>query len=118
MGRKGSMKSAEMVTRLVDLGARALTEHCGLAETQAREAMREIAHNLSREYGGQYMYVPKDQELELTKRDLVIYERLQGGNANDLAKEYGLSVQQIYAINRYVRDSLARKRQNLLPGFE
>ena len=122
MARRGSTRSAELVTRLVELGARALVEQFGeelkLTEAQAREAMREIAHSLAREYGGTYMYVPKDQELELTKRDLVIYGRLRSGNANEVAREHGLSVQQVYAINRYVREMVARKRQNRLPGFE
>lgn len=111
MARRGTTRSAELVVRLVDLGTRTLVDQCGMGEQQAREAMREIAHNLAREYGGTYMYVPKDQELELTKRDLEIYERLQGGNANELAREYNLSVQQIYSINRFVRDQIARKRQ-------
>lgn len=118
MARKGSTKTAEMVTRLVDLGTRTLTEQCGLTDIQSREAMREIAHNLARDYGGSYMYIPQDHEFEMTKRDLQIYEQLQSGNANEVARDHGLSVQQIYAINRYVRDQLQRKRQNRLPGFE
>lgn len=122
MARRGSTRSAELVLRLVDLGTRTLVEQLGqelgLTEPQAREAMREVAHNLAGEYGGTYMYVPKDREFELTKRDMEIYERLQGGNANDLAIEYRLGVQQIYSINRYVRDQLVRKRQGRLPGFD
>jgi Mor family transcriptional regulator len=115
--RRGTGKPAELVTRLVDLGAATLVHQCGLTEVQAREAMREIAHNLAREYGGTYMYVPKDQELPMTKRDLAIYEELRSGNVNEVALRHGLSVQQIYAINRHVRELVARKRQAALPGL-
>ena len=119
MGRKGSKKgSAELVVRLVELGSRALVDKCGMADLQARQAMREIAHELAKEYGGTYMYVPKDQELALNKRDMEIHARLQDGNANELAREFGLSVQQIYSINRYVREKIIRTRQSALPGFE
>ncbi|MGK2897822.1 MAG: Mor transcription activator family protein [Burkholderiaceae bacterium] len=118
MGRKGSSKTAEMVSRLVDLGTRTLTKRCAMSEAMAREAMREIAHDLCRDYGGQYVYVPKDQELDLTQRDLDVYNDLTSGNANEVAKKHNISVQQVYAINRYVRDKLQRERQHGLPGFD
>lgn len=118
MARKGTNEAAEMIKALVDLGTRTLVEQCSLTEPQARESMREIAHNLARNYGGSYMYVPKDSEFQLTKRDMEIYERMIGGNANELAREFDLSVQQIYSINRHVREKLLRDRQGRLPGVE
>ena len=35
-----------------------------------------------------------------------------------LSREEYLTVQQLYAINRFVRDQVMRKRQNPLPGFD
>jgi Mor family transcriptional regulator len=118
MARKGSNEAAELIKALVDLGTRTLVEQCNLTEPQARESMREIAHNLARNYGGGYMYVPKDSEFQLTKRDMEIYKRMIGGNANELAREFGLSVQQLYSINRHVREKLLRDRQGRLPGVD
>ena len=118
MSRKGGKRTSELVLRLVDLGVPELVEQFGVTEQQAREVMREIAHNLARHYGGQFMYVPKDQEFGLTKRDMLIYERLTAGNVHDLAQEFGLTVRQVYSINSHVRDQVIRKRQNPLPGFE
>jgi Mor family transcriptional regulator len=118
MARRGSKQAAELINVLVELGTRTLVEQCMLPEPQARESMREIAHDLARNYGGSYMYVPKDSEFQLTKRDLLIHERMIGGNANELAREYKLSVQQIYSINRHVREKLLRDRQGRLPGVE
>ena len=118
MPRRGSSEAAELIKVLVELGTRTLVEQCALPESQARESMREIAHDLARNYGGSYMYVPKDSEFQLTRRDLLIYDRMVGGNANELAREYDLSVQQIYAINRHVREKMQRDRQRPLTGLE
>lgn len=118
MARRGTKEAAELIKVLVELGTRTLVEQCSLPESQARESMREIAHNLARNYGGSYMYVPKDSEFQLTKRDLEIYGRMVGGNANELAREYDLSVQQIYSINRHVREKVLRDRQGTLSGID
>lgn len=118
MARRGTQKTAEMIATLVDLGVRTLVADGLMDEAPARQAMREIAHNLARQYGGQYLYVPQDSEFALTKRDLEIYAELQGGNANALAKKHGISVQQVYAINRHVRDNIQRAKQRELPGLE
>lgn len=118
MGRRGTEKTAEMITTLVDLGVRTLTADGLMDETTARINMREIAHNLARQYGGQYLYVPQDTQFALTRRDEQIYAELASGNANEVARKHGISVQQVYAINRYVRQELMRKRQQVLPGLE
>jgi Mor family transcriptional regulator len=118
MARKGSSRSAELIVQLVGIGTPTLVEQFGVSELQAHQAMREIAHNLARSYGGQLMYVPRDQDFALTKRDMQIYERMGRESIHELAKEFDLTVQQLYSINRYVRDQIQRKRQNALPGFE
>lgn len=116
--RRGGKRTAELVLRLVELGARELAEQLKVPEPQARELMREIAHNLARHYGGQFMYVPKDQEFALTKRDLLIFERFNGSNVQELALEHGLTARQVYAILGHVRDQQLRKLQGELPGFD
>jgi Mor family transcriptional regulator len=118
MSRKGNQKSAEMITRLVEVGSSTLAEFLGTPQAQAEEVMREIAHNLARHYGGGMMYFPKDHEFALTKRDLQIYSEMRSGNAAEVARKWGLSDRQVYAINSHVRDSIMRKRQGKLPGFE
>lgn len=118
MGRKGSTRVTELVQQLISLGTTTLVETFDCKPLQAQQAMREIAHNLARSNGGEYMYVPKDQDFGLTKRDLQIYERMGREDVHTLAKEYGLTARQLYSINRYVRDQMVRQRQNALPGFE
>ncbi len=118
MARKGNGRAAELVTRLVALGTATLVEQLGIPKQQAAESMREIAHNLARELGGTSVYVPQDHEFELTKRDMLIYERMGRESVATLAIEYKLSQQHIYCIARHVRDNIASKRQTPLPGFE
>lgn len=117
MGRKGGAKSADMINRLVELGAATLTEQLNVPRDQAELAMREIAYNLARHYGGAMMYFPRDHEFALTKRDLQIYAEMRPGNASELARKWGLSDRQIYAINSHVHNSVMRKKQQKLPGF-
>ena len=118
MARKGNKRSADLVLKLVELGTATLVEQLDIPQLQASEAMREIAHNLARQFGGTSVYVPQDHEFELSKRDMIIYERMGRESVSALALEYGLSERQVYAINRHVRDQIASKRQTALPGFE
>ena len=62
MGRKGRQRPAELVLRLVEIGAQTLAEQLGVPDERARAAMREIAHQLCNEYGGQNMYVAKESD--------------------------------------------------------
>jgi Mor family transcriptional regulator len=118
MSRKGNQRVSEFVACLIDIGTKELVEQRCCSEPQAREVMREISHNVARHYGGQVMYVPQDVEFDLTKRDREIYAAFNGTNVNDVAKKYGLSVRQIYAINKRCMEDLMRKMQHPLPGME
>jgi Mor family transcriptional regulator len=118
MGRQGGQKAAEMITRLVEIGVATLLEELETPRERAEQVMREIAHNLARDYGGGMMYFPKDHEFALTKRDMQIYNEMGRGNAAEIAHRHGLSDRQVYAISKHVRDQIMRKRQGKLPGFE
>ena len=55
-----------------------------------------------------------DSQFKLSKRDQEIYQRMQRGNAHELAKEYGLSYVRVYQI--YKR-CLAVARSRRQPGL-
>ena len=119
MARKGSHRSIELISRLVELGTSTLADQLGIPERQAKEAMHEITRKLADEYGGAYIYVPKDQEFALDQRDLRIVEQLDRGSlVEDVARDYGLTERQIYAVAKYARQHLVAKRQTHLPGFD
>ena len=119
MSRKGSQRSAELISRLVEIGTATLIEQLTVPAAQAREAMRDVAHKLANEYGGAFMYVPKDQEFALDQRDMLIHQRLErGSSVYDVARDYSLTERQIYAIAQHVRERIGANRQNGLPGFD
>lgn len=121
MARRGNKKAAELVARLTEMGAGVLVRDLaalGVDQTLATKLMREIAHDLAKEYGGTYIYVPQDMDFILTARDQRIWERFDGSNVNELAAEFGLSAVQIRIILRLMRQQQAAKNQGLLPGFD
>ena len=65
--------------------------------------MREIAHALCAEYGGQMLYMPRDTDFALIRRDLDIAAEHNGTNTAELAKKYQITSRQVYTILAYVR---------------
>lgn len=118
MARKGTSKTPEMVTRLVDIGVKRLVEQLNVAEEPARALMRDVAHDLCREWGGNDMYVPKNEEFELSERDRQIWAEFTGFNGAELASRYGLSVRQVRYIIALVSRRETRNSQHELPGLE
>lgn len=60
-----------------------------------QEATR-FGMDLSREFGGEYLYVSK--RFEATQRDKEIISAYNGRNIKELSEQYGLSARQIYNI--------------------
>ena len=119
MARRGnSDRAATLIRRLIEIGVEVLVRDLGVERPKAEASMREIAHDLAKEHGGTYIYVPQDHEFELTKRDMRIWERFNGHNVHELVAEFGLSSVQIHYIIKHVRRQQARKNQVALPGFE
>lgn len=115
--RKSGREISDLVARLVELGSAAMTSLGVNAET-AREAMRDVAHDWCREHGGQQLYLPRDVDFGLSRRDLEIWEAFSGSNTTALAERHGLTVRQVQSILRRVRREQMRSRQAVLPGLE
>ncbi len=62
--------------------------------------------------GGVFVYI------DLSARDMEIYNRYNGNNRDQLCKEYGLSVQRLYQIINAVRARELTRRQPDLYGQE
>lgn len=119
MARRGNNdRAAALIRRLTEIGAAVLVRDLGVDKAKAEASMREIAHDLAKEHGGAYIYVPQDHEFELTKRDMRIWDRFNGHNVQELVAEFGLSQVQIHCIIKHVRRQQARRNQAALPGFE
>ena len=102
----------------VELIAKRLVTELGMMPERAAEVARDCAHDICLSHGGGYMYVPKDQEFELTKRDREIFDRFNGTNLHELVDQYKVTHTRIYQIVAQVRAEELRKRQPVLPGME
>ena len=114
MGRKGRPELPEFVARVVEIGTAELAHQLGVPAVQAQVVMRDVAHSICREYGGQRLSVPQDIQHPLEQRDEQIYRAFDGTNYPELAAKHGLTVQQVRNIIAYVRrKEIARRRLEL-----
>ena len=71
----------------------------GTLEPQAAKIIGiKVTKFVTDNWGGQLIYIPKNQGGQLSQRDLQIWAEFNGANHADLAKKYNLTVQQIYRI--------------------
>lgn len=118
VSRKTRPTAPELVARLVEIGVEVFTSQLDVPTERAKAAMREVAHQLCREYGGQRMSVPQDMQYPLDQRDQELWDAYTGNNIPDLAARFALTDQQVRNIIGYVRQREAANRQVVLPGFE
>lgn len=119
MARTGNnKKAAHLVHRLTEIGATMLARDLGIEQAAGETVMRDIAHALATEAGGSYVYVPKDREFQLLKRDLEIWHAHTGNNVPELARAHGISETQVYNILAHMRREMKARTQPQLPGFD
>lgn len=73
-----------------------------------------VAEHIREHWGGQPIYLPKGVQYDFCMRDLQVFERFNGHNHAELAREYNLTVMRIYQIIKAVRAELVKKRQGAL----
>ena len=65
---------------------------------KASHAAFDIVESVRNEIGGVQLYIPRGMRFELSRRDHEIYNKFNGRNYHNLAREYGLSEMQIRNI--------------------
>lgn len=83
----------------------------GITEDQALELGNDLADFICTHWNGQNIYMVSDAQYKLSKRDLMIYERMQRGNAHELAKELGISYVRVYQVYKRCLAAARAKRQ-------
>lgn len=73
-----------------------------------------IANHLAEHWGGQTICYPKDYVFKLNARDMEIYNRCNGSNHMQLAREYKLSVRAVYKLLKRVRRRITDRTQHQL----
>lgn len=86
----------------------------GFPAENAKAAAFKIMDKIRRELGGTAMYLPKGVSYDLTPRDQEIFDKFNGRNYYDLAREYGLTEMQIRNICKRALQALRAKQQHPL----
>ena len=82
-----------------------------ITEDLALDFGNNLADFLATHWHGQNIYFGRDIQHMLSKRDMMIYERMQRGNAGELAKELGISHIRVYQIYKRCLAAARAKRQ-------
>lgn len=103
----------ELLQDLADQVGLKLVE-MGVEPERAAEIGFASAEHIREHWGGQPIYLPKGVQYDFSKRDIQVFERFNGHNHLELAREYNLTVMRIYQIVKAVRAELVKKRQGAL----
>ena len=88
----------ELLADVAEQTATRLIEKHGIPEETACDIGNDLADFFSEHWNGQNVYMIADAKFKLSKRDMLIYQRMERGNAHELAKEFGISYVRVYQI--------------------
>ena len=97
---------------LADLAAwveAVLVEEAGFEKAAAGRLARKVADRVGHDWAGQQIYIGRGAVV--TERDRQIYRRFDGGNHDELARQFGLTVRQVYNILSKIRTENFEKQQ-------
>ena len=103
----------QLIADLADKVAAAVAKR-GLDPEAAAQIGVEVADQMRADWGGQAIYFAKGMAIDISRRDLEIWEKFNGKNHAELAREYNLSVIHIYRRVKSVGDAMRAKRQGSL----
>jgi Mor family transcriptional regulator len=93
-----------------------IAEQLKVPEDAARLAAYLVCEVIRKDWAGIFQYVSKGCAYDLTRRDREMYEKFNGRNYKELAKEYGISERQVYTRLDMIReDEFARRQPSLFP---
>lgn len=110
-------KRHQLLQDMVDQAKQLLVDH----EVDAKAAdliANALADHISDVWGGQNLVIPKDYLRKLSAAQLEVYERFNGTNLDQLAKEYGMGERGMRKLIARVRDRLRRNAQGMPQLFD
>ncbi|MGL5216990.1 MAG: Mor transcription activator family protein [Aeromonas hydrophila] len=90
-------KWPKALSELVDVLACELVRG-GMVQEQAKAQARKLVLVQAHYMGGRAYYIPTGDHLKAALRDRAIWDEFNGRNIDQLARKYGLSVPQTYAV--------------------
>lgn len=103
-------KAPQLIADLADKIAAAVAKR-GLDPEAAAQVGVEVADQMRADWGGQAIYFAKGLAIDISRRDLEIWERFNGTNHDELARAYNLSVIHVYRRIKTIGDAMRAKRQ-------
>jgi len=107
---KYSRQGKAMLHDLRDLSCR-LLQDVHLDDSTAQQVSNELMYQLAQHWGGQSVYIIKDDTFLADQRDLEIYKECNGVNHSELARKYRISLQYVYRIVKRMTEMERKKRQ-------
>ncbi|MEW7986500.1 MAG: Mor transcription activator family protein [Candidatus Thiodiazotropha endolucinida] len=87
---------SEILNDIYSHTADVLTQYQDYSTQDANETSRAVVNRLREVFGGQLVYFPKGVQDDVTERDERMFNEFDGKNQKELAKKYGLTLQQVY----------------------
>lgn len=75
---------------------------------------QRVAAMLADDWGGLSVYIPKHRVRHIVRRNRELFDAFTGKNVPDLALEYGISEQRVYAILKAERERRKPRQGSLL----
>lgn len=100
----------QLIADLADKVAAAVARR-GLDPEAAAQIGIEIADQMRADWGGQAIYFAKGTAIDISRRDLEIWEKFNGKNHAELAREYSLSTVHLYRRLKTVGEAMRAKSQ-------
>jgi len=108
-----STHSLELLQDLQEQAA-AVARRRGMDAGDADDLGKALAEHLRKHWGGMPLYIPKGLTLDCRQRDARIWEHWNGRNADQLAREHGITQQRLYQILKRQRgDEISRVQMDL-----
>lgn len=101
----------ELLSAVAEHTAQRLMEKHTLSLDVATDIGNDLADWMADYFGGQSVYFVKDEGFKLNARDQMIFERMQRGNAHELAAELGISFVRVYQIYKRCLAEARKRRQ-------
>lgn len=104
-------RTAELIADMEAQMTAYLVSVANIDPQSAQAAAKQVSAHLSKHWGGQLLYFPKNHYGRLSERDAEIWRKFDGKNHAALAMEYDLTMQQIYKIVREAAEYHRAKNQ-------
>lgn len=105
------MSAPELIKDLADTVAHVATKHYDFDALMANKLGVDVALAFAEQVGGTQVYIPISSSVRISERDMQMYEKFDGSNHNQLAKEFGCSVAWVYSVVKRVKKLLQDKNQ-------